>query len=106
EPHSITALRMHWDRESPPAWSPDGKWLAYEAISGARTMAAVFRLADGQVHEFLRGERPEWSPDGTRLAFVMPFPSTLAVMNADGSGLTRLLTIKDSYAVSRLAWRP
>jgi Tol biopolymer transport system component len=106
EAHRIADWRVHRDRESPPAWSPDGKWLAYEALNRARTMTAVLRLADGQAHEFLRGERPEWSPDGTRLAFVMPFPSTLAVMNADGSGLTKLLTLKDNHAVYRLAWRP
>jgi Tol biopolymer transport system component len=38
------------------------------------------------------GIAPAWSPDGTRIAFVSLFPGNfeIQVMNADGSGVTRL----------------
>lgn len=56
-----------------PAWSPDGKTLAYVAeVDGFRQIFT--RPAGGAERQVTRGRRdhmmPAWSPDGTRLAFV------------------------------------
>ena len=71
----------------PPRWSPDSKKLlvsrgsrAYlvDAVAGGDTALAPDTLAS-----------PVWSPDGTSIAFTQG--GSLAVMNADGSGV-HLLT--------------
>lgn len=47
---------------------------------------------------------PVWSPDGARIAFIdWAQPDRLMVMNADGSGLTQLLS---SPQLLGLAWSP
>ncbi len=63
-----------------PAWSPDGKTLAYVAeVEGFRQLFT--RPAQGgPERQLTRGSRdhimPAWSPDGTRLAFVHSAGST------------------------------
>jgi dipeptidyl aminopeptidase/acylaminoacyl peptidase len=90
-----------------PAWSPDGTKIAFAAFttfgpSIAGTDSAVWTMnADGSDKRLLttqvRGRDPSWSPDGTKIAFVSDrlISTTVAipelyVMNADGSGQTKL----------------
>ena len=86
-----------------PAWSPDGAWIAYYALSrGIRVIAATGgtprRLTDF-------GSDPAWSPDGRWIAFCSTEPlaftwlagsiaqsSTIWVVAADGSRLHRVTT--------------
>lgn len=55
-----------------PVWSPDGNWLAYDALpaaEGPEQALWVYR-ADGEEDHFLgAGARPRWSPDGQWLSF-------------------------------------
>jgi eukaryotic-like serine/threonine-protein kinase len=57
-----------------PAWSPDGKRLAYVAEAGGYRQLFVRTLATGTERRITRESRddiqPAWSPDGLRLAFV------------------------------------
>ena len=79
----------HWDAvsETEPAWSPDGRQIAFQtgdghivtadiALGKRRTIAAT-------------GYEPAWSPDGRSIAFESG--SALWLANADGSGEKRLL---------------
>jgi Tol biopolymer transport system component len=96
-----------------PAWSPDGSTIAFDSNraedgsdalstispnsiwainadgSDARTLASV---SDGSFHAYVFG--PEWSPNGLELALTsvccLDLYSNVAVINADGSGLTVL----------------
>lgn len=63
-----------------PAWSPDGRWIAF--LSARSGKSNVWRIrVDGGEAEQLTDEKGEvsafrWSPDGKQIAFVMPDPKT------------------------------
>jgi TolB protein len=81
-----------------PAWSPDGKQIAWtHGPSGARSIDVMD--ADGSHVRRLtssgNAEDPAWSPDGTKIAFTFARPGKQAdvfVMGAGGGTRTRLTT--------------
>ena len=83
----------------PPAWSPDGRWLAFlayeEGLNPSLGKALYTVRADGselsKVGETT--ELPAWSPDGRRLAFTEGRGSEGVVytVEPDGGGLAELL---------------
>jgi TolB protein len=113
------------DFEASPTWSPDGRRIAfmhwrepfrsaelYVADPGGRSQV---RLTRNEVPD----SAPTWSPDGRRIAFVrwtakteapcvgVPAascgPSAIYVMNADGTGATRLTRNRTAGSP---AWQP
>jgi Tol biopolymer transport system component len=67
-----------------PAWSPDGKRLAFKTSSGNPTDCIAIVNADGTNRKnFPNGvpscTSPSWSPDGTELAFVSLQPGQTSV---------------------------
>jgi TolB protein len=93
-----------------PAWSPDGTKIAFTRLSidGPQVHYDIYAMnpdgsgqtdlsmAEGFVRE------PDWSPDGTKIAFA---GFGIEVMNADGSGQTRLMS-SDAGVPSSPAWSP
>jgi len=79
-----------------PAWSPDGRRLAYVSFENKKPVIYVHSLADGkrQVAANFKGSNsaPAWSPDGTRLAVALSRDggTQLYLIHPDGSGLRRL----------------
>jgi Tol biopolymer transport system component len=83
-----------------PAFSPDGKWIAFLADRGgedAETQVWLMPADAGEAEQltsFPGGVLDfDWSPDGKRLALVVsagPGSADVSVVNADGTDLNRI----------------
>jgi dipeptidyl aminopeptidase/acylaminoacyl peptidase len=78
----------HGDKSATqPAWSPDGRWLAF--LSSRSETSNVWRIrVDGGEAEQLTEEEGgvtafQWSPDGKMIAFLMPDPKSDEEERAD-----------------------
>ena len=90
-------LSQHPAHDSDPAWSPDGRKIAFLSRRDGRLEIYVVN-ADGtglrRLTNSPKGEyMPTWSPDGRKIAFLRLLRQRggLYVMNADGSGERRLV---------------
>lgn len=79
-----------------PAWSPDGKKLAYVSFETKKPVVYVHSLLDGKRHVVANfkgsNSAPAWSPDGKQLAVALSRDggSQLYLIDADGSNVRRL----------------
>ncbi len=87
-------------RDVSPTWSPDSAQIAFVQGDGSGFGPLYAMSADGSngrevLASPLVGD-PRWSPDGERIVFETPRrdnpdgPTDIFLVNADGSGLTRL----------------
>lgn len=67
-------------RDSSPAWSPDGRWLAFLRRREPKDAAQLYLMpaGGGEPHQLaehpLGVEKFRWSPDGKRIAYVARVP--------------------------------
>ncbi len=83
-----------------PAWSPDGKHIAYARESAGHEHLFIANADGSSAQQITDGpaddEQPSWSPDGKRLVFCSAHGTTewtqanLFVVKSDGSGLVQL----------------
>jgi Tol biopolymer transport system component len=95
-----------------PAWSPDGKWIAF--VPGPPRKGLWMMRADGsKLHRITIGKGnpggPSWSPNGKRIVFAdQQSPGSdyrdIYVVRTDGSGLKRLT--RASINEAGPAWGP
>ena len=77
-----------------PAWSPDGKWLAFSMRGDIWKIPAeggeAVALTKGPAYHY----EPAWSPDGSRIALTMDVDGNLdiGVVSANGGDVERLTT--------------
>ena len=85
--------------ELAPTWSPDGTKIAFQRNGDLYVMNAdgslQTRLTSGPDYD----ASPDWSPDGSKIVFAGGSTSTgfIDVVNANGSGRTRLSTGAHEY---------
>ncbi|MGP1930596.1 MAG: Tol-Pal system beta propeller repeat protein TolB [Arsenophonus sp. ET-YP4-MAG3] len=80
-----------------PAWSPDGKKIAYVTFENGNSALVIQTLSTGEVHIVSSFPRhngaPTFSPDGTKLAFALSKTGSLNLYVKDlDSGKTRQIT--------------
>ena len=103
------------DLNAAPAWSPDGRAIAYTSWRKVSTGGAldvfISRIYQGVFENPTMGRtesnmQAAFSPDGTRLAFVSNRDGNneIYVMNVDGSGVRRLTNHPAADAVP--TWSP
>ncbi|MCM2971362.1 Tol-Pal system beta propeller repeat protein TolB [Larsenimonas suaedae] len=93
-----------------PAWSPDGKKLAYVSFEGGRPAIYVQQLTSGKRIKLTSFKgingAPAWSPDGRRLAMSLSKSGhpEIYVMNLADRSLTRLTN--SSAINTEPSWSP
>jgi Tol biopolymer transport system component len=100
----VRALTANDVGERQPAWSPDGRLIAFTRGRG-RTASDVYVMnADGSAQRrlVLDASAPSWSHDGRRLAFVRD--GDIWMVASDGSEATQLTAGPESD--SRPDWSP
>jgi TolB protein len=80
-----------------PAWSPDGKRLAFRRILGEMNSEVFLANADGSGQQNLTNDPafdgwPAWSPDGSKIAFASNRGRSyeIYVMNPDGGSVRKV----------------
>lgn len=90
-----------------PAWSPDGKLIAFSSSRDGSLHIFVVDAAGRKTTRLTSGTyddtHPTWSPDGTKIAFARA-GNRIEVMNANGSRLHR--PIFDLAEQNDPAWSP
>lgn len=104
-----TLTQPHPGREdSQPAWSPDGKWLAFTRTTDGRRSFQIYvmRASGTGVRGITRGRfdtDPAWSPDGKWIAYRSNY--VLRIVHPDGSG-GRVVPTRSPTEVGFPAWAP
>ncbi len=107
---NLTQVTSDPGHESSPAWSPDGRWIAFERLDsdGSGLWVTLVRPDGSGMHLLqnrVAGSDPQWSPDGTTIAFAEQSGRDVWVANANGSGLRNLTGASGSRNQSP-TWSP
>jgi len=94
----------HDPRDRSPAWSPAGRFLAFERDGVLFVIKADGARLRRLGHDTLREHDPAWSPDGRSIAFVTQH--AVFTMRANGTGVRRLYRVGAGARVQQPSWAP
>jgi Tol biopolymer transport system component len=89
------------------AWSPNGKWIAYQAYAYIDEVSA-----DRAQHRRLTGyggSQPDFSPSGRRIAYAngaAEFYASIYVMRPDGTKKTLVARPRNDESLTEPTWSP
>src|SRR2546425_1060653 len=102
---SQTRLTNNLATDFQPAWSPDGKKIAFTSMGEVYVMNADGSNPTRLTNDPAGGSAPAWSPDGKKIAFTSM--AEVYVMNADGSSPTPLTYSRPDWdSADQAAWSP
>jgi len=99
----LSAPAPQWD----PAWSPDGRRLAFRGYYGPAKGDFTLYVVDAngchltKLNAAMNGTSPSWSPTGRQIAFVI---EGINVINADGTASHSLTRDTPTYSDDSPAW--
>ena len=108
---TVIRLTRSPEYEAGPTWSPDGKWLAYEAYTDGNLDIYILNVESGDSQRLTSDPAPEyspaWSPDGRHIAFAAyrNYNKDLYVISLD-DGTTVNLTNTPDEQEDYPAWSP
>jgi serine/threonine protein kinase/Tol biopolymer transport system component len=104
--YRFTPIASEAVAETEPAWSPDGKSLAYAAVAGRYTQIFTRRLdspvPDQITHEGGNCRSPVWSPKGDRIYYIKATATGIGIWSiaAIGGAAQKVLDNADGMALA------